>query len=202
MRGGLDGRQRLWPCPEPRSSELQQLADLNAALGQQPVCPFKGSVHAREIHDVEGLNLPPAFGERSALHRGVDRVPAIAVCTTRAPVEAGTSAPLSMNAPAASTFASNSARPGSRPRRRSSHLHRPTSASDSVCPDGIAEVRHDPGRSKCPAQAPRAASRTCPGCPDPLPHPCGNVHFALSMARSRRVSPRTSRRSRSPTICA
>ena len=59
----------------PQRSELQQLADLNAAVGWQSVCPFKGSIHAGEIHNVEGLNLPLAFGERPALHRLVERVP-------------------------------------------------------------------------------------------------------------------------------
>ena len=70
---GLDERRRLRPCPGPRRSELQQLADLNAAVGRQPVRPLKGSVHVGEIHDVEGLDLPHAFGERPALHRRLDR---------------------------------------------------------------------------------------------------------------------------------
>jgi hypothetical protein len=36
---------------------------------------LKGSVHAGEIHDVEGLDLARAFGERPAFHCRLDRVP-------------------------------------------------------------------------------------------------------------------------------
>jgi hypothetical protein len=58
-----------------KRSELQQFADLYAAVGGQPVCPLEGGIHAGKIHDVEGLNLPLALGERSALHRPAERVP-------------------------------------------------------------------------------------------------------------------------------
>ena len=60
-------------------SELQQLADLNVAVGWQFVGPLEGGVHGGQIHDVEGLNLPVAVGERSAFDRPVEGVPGYAV---------------------------------------------------------------------------------------------------------------------------
>jgi hypothetical protein len=61
--------------PARGSSELQQLADLNVAVGWQPVGPLEGGVHVGQIHDVEGLNLPLTLGVRSAFHGPVERVP-------------------------------------------------------------------------------------------------------------------------------
>src|SRR5262245_35782956 len=72
--GGLDTRGAA-ASPGRRRSELQQLADLNVAVGWQPVGPLEGGIHAKKIHDVEGLNLPLTLGERPTLHRPVERVP-------------------------------------------------------------------------------------------------------------------------------
>lgn len=102
-------RRRLRPCAAPRRSELQQLANLNATVGRQPVRPFKGSVHAGEIHDVEGLDLPRACRERAALHRLADRVPGYRGLQETGTGRGRVSAPLSTNAPAALTCASNAA---------------------------------------------------------------------------------------------
>ncbi len=73
MRAGWEMQAGAWPARG--SSELQQLADLNVAVGWQPVGPLEGGVHVGQIHDVEGLNLPFTFGVGSALHRPVERVP-------------------------------------------------------------------------------------------------------------------------------
>jgi DNA-binding MarR family transcriptional regulator len=56
MRAGWE--KEAGASPARGSSELQQLADLNVAVGWQPVGPLEAGVHVGQIHDVEGLHLP------------------------------------------------------------------------------------------------------------------------------------------------
>ena len=74
MRAGWE--KEAGASPARGSSELQQLADLNMAVGWQPVGPLEGGVHVGQIHDVEGLNLPLTLADAI----GADPTRIIAAC--------------------------------------------------------------------------------------------------------------------------
>src|SRR6202022_2006498 len=54
-----------WPFRSGRKLELEQLTDLNVAVGGQLVYPLESGVHVREVHDVERLDLPLASATSS-----------------------------------------------------------------------------------------------------------------------------------------